>query len=253
MELKKFDSIAYVSARELHRELEIKTQFTDWIKGSIKAAMLDDDDFFRYKGKSSGGRKPIDYMLKEIPAISIAVMSRGKNAKTVRDKIINLYKQHDTGKAFTEDQIYALMDLSRSLVLVSIQKDLEKKHFQLYGHPYSWWQYRASIIGYDVPQLKQAMGKINKQYKNQRQALMKLDPHELVRIGIIDLFKKLGKTNEYARNVGEICKKMSQKMNVETDFFDDTKEDPIGIKKKDVDEHKELFNEMSIKSISNKS
>jgi len=253
MELKNFDGTGYISARELHAELNIKKQFSDWIKNSIDAAMLDDKDFFTFKGKSSGGRKPIDYMLKEIPAISIAVMSRGEKAKEVRDEIINLYKQHDTGKAFTENQIYALMDLSKSLVLVSIQKDLERKHFELYGQPYSWWQYRASIIGYDVSQLKQAMGKVNKKYRNQRQALMKLDPHELVRIGIIDLFKTLGKTDEYARNVGEICKKMSQKMNVETDFFDDTKEDPIGIKKKDVDERKELFNEMSIKSISNQS
>jgi phage anti-repressor protein len=249
MELKEFNGISYVSARELHKELDIKKQFSDWIKNSIKAAMLDDSEFFTFKGKSSGGRRPVDYMLKKMAAISIAVMSRGKNAKFVRDKIVNLYEQHNIGKAFTHEQYLALIDLSRSLVLVSIQKDLERKHFELYGHPQSWWQYRASIIGHDVSQLKQAMAKVNKKFRNQRQALMKLDPHELVRIGIIDLFKTLGKTNEFAQNVGNVCKDISKKINFETDFFDDTKDDPLGVKKKDVDNRKELFNNSPIKKI----
>ncbi|MFW6145435.1 MAG: antA/AntB antirepressor family protein [bacterium] len=250
MDLHKIKEQVYVSARDLHRELEINQRFNDWIRKAIRNAMLDDKDFYCRESKSTGGRKPIDYMLTKEAAISVAVVSRSKNAKVIRERIIELYKQHEEGKAFTEDQWLALVDITKAMVLVSIQDEVTREHYELYGNKYTWWKYRAELLGYTTDYLKKAMAKVNRQHKSRRKSLMKLDAHELVRIGAIDLFKALGKSDEYAKNVGANCKKLSKKINVVTDFFDDTKQDKIGIKSREVNERKDLFNKTT-KSLNN--
>jgi len=242
MELQEKNGKMYVSAMDLYKLLGIKRKFSEWIKSAINNAMLGDDDFFTCTRKSTGGRRPKDYMLTKEASISVAVVSRSKNAKYIRDQIIKLYQQHDLGKAFSDEQWLALVDITKSMVLVSIQDKVAKEHYKLYGNKYTWWKYRANLLGYSTDDMKMAMAKVNKKHKGRRQSLMKLDAHELIRIGAIDLFKALGKSDEYAKNIGENCKKMSQKINFFTDFFDDTKEDKIGIKSKDVENRKSIFN-----------
>jgi len=248
MDLHEIKSKKYVSARDLYYELQIKHKFTDWISKAIKNAMLGEEDFFRYERKSTGGRKPIDYMLTKEAAISVAVVSRSKNAKIIREHIIELYKQHNTGKAFTEDQWLALVDITKAMVLVSIQDEVTREHYELYGNKYTWWKYRAELLGYTTDYLKEAMAKVNKKHKSRRESLMKLDAHELVRIGAIDLFKAFGKSDEYAKNVGANCKKISQKINVMTDFFDDTKQNKLGIKDKEIEDRRKSFDNIRNKS-----
>lgn len=249
MELKEKNGVYYVSAIELHRELGIKRQYSNWIKYAIESAMLCESDFITILLESTGGRPTTDYLLTKMAAISIAVMSRGQNAKIVRDAVLKLYEKHDTGMAFTSEQIMALVDISKSLVLVSIQKDVERKHYHLYGNKYEWWNYRAQLTGISTDKLIKAMAMVNKKHKNVRASLLKLDPHELIRIGAVDLFIALGKPIDYAKNVGMICKQLSQKINVLTDFWDDTKQDALGIKSIEVNRLKSIYNENTIHRI----
>lgn len=242
MEVYELDGKKMIDARELYQWLGIKKDFSDWVKHNISRAMLDESDFTPYKGKSSGGRPTKEYHLTKDAAMAFIMLSGGENAYNVRKQVIDLFNKHDTGLAFTAEQINALIDLSKSMCLVSIQKEVERKHFSIYNDKYTWYQYRAGLLGYSTDTLIQAMKTVNKQHKSIRKSLVQLDANELIRTGVIDFMKAMGKTDQYAQNVGQLCKDMAEKMELGNHIWDDTKDDPIGIQKGFVNERKQLFN-----------
>ena len=75
------------------------------------------------------------------------------------------------------------------------------------------------------------MKKVNRIHKNMRSSLLKLDANELIRIGVMDFMKALGKSDEYSKNVGSLCKKIASKMKLGSIIWDDTKENPLQINK----------------------
>jgi phage anti-repressor protein len=232
-----------ISAKDLYLELGIKRPYSLWIKESIQRAdLVDSKDFISFMKESTGGRPSMDYLLVRDAALTVIMMSGGKNASSLRKTVIELYNQHDTGLAFTSFQIEVLMDLSKSMTLVSIQKEVQTKHFDLYNNNNNWWEYRAGILGYSKESLIEAMKLINKKHKSIRESLIKLDGNELIRTGVIDLMIALGKTEEYAINVGNLCKSMASKMELANIIWDDTKPNPLGLNSKEVEERKNLFN-----------
>jgi len=210
--------------------------------------IVDGVDFTTLKLQSSGGRPQIDYLLNKDAAISIILVSGGQFAKKLRDYVIDLFKKHETGLAFTVPQIQALMEISISMTLVSLQEDSEKRHFILHNNKYDWWSYRWNLLGYTPDEMKEAMAKVNKKYKNIKQALLEMDGFELIRTGVIDLFMAMGKDKGYSTNIGDLCKDMAIKMNLNRIIWDDTKPNPLGINKESVNERKEMFSN-SIKQL----
>jgi phage anti-repressor protein len=232
MELIKSNNDFLVSAKELYKELGIKRDYSNWIKQSIQRADLElNKDFSPFKAESTGGRPVIDYLLKRDAAITVIVMSGGQFAKDLRKKVIELYNQHETGLAFTSEQVISLIDLSKAMCLVSIQKEVERKHFALYAQPQTWWNYRAALLGYSKDSLIEAMKAVNKKHNSTRESLLKLDANELIRTGVIDFMLALGKSQEYAKNVGGLCYDMASKMELGKLIWDDTKPDSLGINK----------------------
>ena len=245
MELVKKDNQLLVSARDLHAELGIKRRFANWIAESIERAELQQDkDFITFMLQSTGGRPSIEYHLVRDAALTITMMSGGKFANNLRKKVIDLYNQHDTGLAFTAAQIEALMDLSRAMTLVSIQKEVESKHFAIYNDKFTWYQYRSALLGYSTNDVIEAMRKVNKKYRNMRSSLVQLDANELIRVGVIDFMMAMGKTNDYAFNVGNLCKSMAEKMKLGNIIWDDTKENPLKLNETDVVERKSNYVEV---------
>lgn len=232
-----------MSAKELHNELGMKRHYSIWVKNSIENAYLEQNkDFITQTLESTGGRPSVDYLLVKDAALIITVMSGGKNAKKVRDELIELYKQHETGLAFTAQQIEGLIDLSRSMTLVSIQKGVERKHFDIYNHKETWYEYRAALLGYSKNDVIEGMRKVNKKHHSIRASLMLLDSNELIRTGVIDFLMVMGKTQEYATNVGNLCKSIAEKTKLGNIIWDDTKENPLGLNQGEVSERKALFN-----------
>ena len=242
MDLIKSEKGYVLSARELHKELGIRKHFASWIKQSIERAFLEDGtDFISEKGKSTGGRPSIDYLLTKDSAIQIIIMSGGQFAKKLRDKVVELYNQHDTGLAFTSSQIEALMDLSKAMTLISIQKNVEKKHFAIYNDKYSWHKYRAALLGYDTKDVIKAMQQVNKKHHTMRASLIKLDAVELIRVGVVDFMKAMGKSDEYATNVGGLCKSMASKMELGNIIWDDTIDNPLKLNQAEITERQALY------------
>ena len=242
IELKEYNGLKLADARSIHSNLGIKFAFSTWIKSNIESALLDENkDFFRSTKESTGGRPSIEYLLTRDAALSIIAMSRGQKAKDVRLLLIEAYKEKTIGINLNVDEVTALTDMVKAMTLVSIQKNAEKKHFYYYNKPAQWWNYRAELLGYSKESLIKALQKVNKKYKNTRIALMKLDPSELIRAGVIDLLISLGRDREYAVNIGEWAKAIAKSNNYHLQIWDDTKPNPLGLNQGIINERKKLI------------
>lgn len=247
MNIIKSENRNLISARELYLELGVKRDYSTWIKQSIERAELEvNKDFTPFKGESTGGRPTVDYLLVRDAALSVIMMSGGQFASKLRKSVIELYNQHDTGLAFNVQQIEALMDLSRAMTLVSIQKEVEKKHFAIYNDRYTWYQYRAALLGYSTNDVIEAMKNVNKKHHSVRASLIKLDANELIRTGVIDFMIAMGKSNEYATNVGNLCKSMSTKMKLGNIIWDDTKENPLKINESEISDRQNNYKDVKL-------
>lgn len=243
IELKYHNGQQYASSRELHSALGIRKDFTTWAKHNIdRACLTQDKDFIFVRGKSTGGRPSIDYYLTENAAIGMAMMSGGQTSKQVREKVIEAFQQKQKGQSFDHEEITALMDLCKAMMLVSLQKEVERKHYKIFGQTHLWVARRAELLGYSKSDVENAMSKVNQKHKSIRKSLIKLDADELIRTGVIDFFKALGKTDEYARNAGKLCKEMSAKMDCGVNIWDDTEPNPLNITPEPVKKSIELKN-----------
>jgi phage anti-repressor protein len=234
-----------VDAREIYDFIGVKSRFNDWFKNSIDfIGGKEGKDFYQKNSKSTGGRPTIEYDVTIDCAKELCLTQRTDKSKELRLWLISLSKQHDTGLAFTAQQIEALMDLSRAMTLVSIQKEVEKKHFAIYNDKYTWYQYRAALLGYSTNDVIEAMQKVNKKHHSIRTSLVQLDANELIRTGVIDFMVAMGKTNEYATNVGNLCKSMAMKMKLGNIIWDDTKDNPLKINQYEITERQNGFNQV---------
>lgn len=231
-----------VDAREMYEFIGVKSRFNDWFKNSIEfIGAIEGRDFNQKFSKSTGGRPSIEYDVSISCAKELCLTQRTEKSKKLRRWLISLSEQHDTGLAFTAPQIEALMDLSKAMTLISIQKNVEKKHFAIYNDKYSWHKYRAALLGYDTKDVIKAMQQVNKKYRTMRTSLIKLDAVELIRVGVIDFMKAMGKSDEYATNVGGLCKSMASKMELGNIIWDDTIDNPLKINQAEVTERQTLY------------
>jgi phage anti-repressor protein len=147
-------------------------------------------------------------------AKKLCMVSKSKVGERIRNELVELTNQIETGLMLSKEQINFLLELVPVMGLFTIQDISEKKHFNFHNNKYDWWDYRAKVLGYGTEQLKLEVEKLNHKYKSQKQALLHVDKYELIRIGIIDLFVSLGKSVEYASNIADVCKNMASKMKI---------------------------------------
>jgi phage anti-repressor protein len=234
-----------VDAREIYDFIEVKSRFNGWINESLNfIGAKENKDFCRKKGKSTGGRPTIEYDISIECAKELCLIQRNEKSKQLRLWLISLSNQHDTGLAFTTPQIEALMDLSKAMTLISIQKEVEKKHFAIYNDKYTWYKYRAELLGYNTNEVIEAMRNVNKKHHSIRASLVQLDANELIRVGVIDFMIAIGKSNEYATNAGNLCKSMAARMKLGNIIWDDTKENPLKINQSEIIERQNGYNQV---------
>lgn len=88
-----------VNARELHKTLEVRKDFSNWIKNQINRAGLEEDKDFillAQKGEqlSSGSKWMTEYILTTDGAKHIAMISNTPKGKEVRDYLIEVEKRY---------------------------------------------------------------------------------------------------------------------------------------------------------------
>lgn len=97
-----------VNGRDLHRELKIKRDFTNWMKAQIKRAHLKENihfEVYALKGEKplkggnlKGGRPTAEYILSMDSAKHVAMMSNSKEAFAIRDYFIQTEKKWRAAK-----------------------------------------------------------------------------------------------------------------------------------------------------------
>ena len=241
-EIIEYNNKKYASAKNLHVSLGLsKTNFTQWIRRVLlNKPFIEGVDFSYFTNKSTGGRPSVDYLLTQETAIAVIMISGGEKAHEIRMQVIEAFKEKQTGITLTVEQVTALTDMVKAMTLVSVQKKAESKHFNFLGRPKKWWVYRAELLGYSATSLKEALACIGKRYKSQKQALIHIDPAEIIRTGVVDLLIALGRDKEYALNIGEWAKAIAKSNGYHFMIWNDNSPNPLGIGLNEIIERQNL-------------
>jgi len=226
-----------VSASNLYQVLELpKAQYVKNVKTWLT-------DVYEFR---NGIRKPVilqDYSKRKAPAnvlfddyyISvelakkITLNSSSKKKHKYAKHLLSLEDKVENAELLSKDQVMAVLELSKVMGVMSCQTASEEAHLRTYelrngGSAANWGNFRSHIFGYSGDSLRRkvdSMGKISKG-KTIRQLLAQADDkYEMVRTGVVDLFMSLGKTERYAKNMGDLAKSFAKELKVE--IYDDRK------------------------------
>lgn len=226
-----------VAATQLHQVLQLPDhhyavnvrhwltdvyEFKDGIRKPLKM-----QDFANRNVKENSIVK--DYYLSVELAKLITLNSKSKVKQKYAKYLFSLEDQVDNGELLTKEQVMNVLELAKAMGMVSCQEAAEKSHLKVYetrngGSGGNWWKHRAEVMGYSVEKLRRKLEQMGKNVrgKTQRQMLMQVDKYEMVRTGVIDLFMAMGKSERYARNLGDLAKAIAKELNIE--IFDDRRE-----------------------------
>ncbi len=229
-----------VTASNLHRALELPDhhfarnarkwlhdiyEFKDGIRRPEKMR-----DFADRKGAGTALQRDF-YLTLELAKL-ITLSSRSKQKQKYAKWLYALEDQSGEDYRLKPEQVTAMLQLTQAMALVSCQKACERRHLEVYaerngGSASNWWKHRASVLGYSPEQVQAQADKLGKTHPKRplRKLLMKLDKYETIRMGIIDLFMAMGKSEHYARQLGDLAKNMAHLLNV--DVFDDREDSSI--------------------------
>ncbi|GJM32208.1 MAG: hypothetical protein DHS20C18_12090 [Saprospiraceae bacterium] len=167
-----------------------------------------------------------DYYLSVELAKLITLNSKSKVKQKYAKWLFSLEDKVENAELLTKEQVLAVLELSRAMGLVSCQEASERQHLKTYeerneGNSSYWWKHRAEVLGYSIDKVKGKMKQLGKSIhgKSQRQMLMQIDKYEMIRAGVVDLFMGMGKSERYARNLGDLAKIFANELGVE--IFDD--------------------------------
>nr|DAV38979.1 MAG TPA: AntA/AntB antirepressor [Caudoviricetes sp.] len=134
MELIKIDvnagQEAIVSGRELHKVLEIGTEYAKWFSRMVEYGFVEDQDFAEVIVKndenSRGGRPSTDHAIKLDMAKEIAMIQRTEKGKQVRQYFIECEKKLKLNTAQLSPHLQAFNQLFQAMANMELgQKKLE--------------------------------------------------------------------------------------------------------------------------------
>lgn len=222
-----------VTATNLHDVLDLPLhKYNSNIKRWISDIYAFQDDIRKpelmhdYALRSSKGKREDYYISIELAKL-ITLNSNSLVKQELAKYFHSLLQNEEKEEKLTKDQVLAVLEITKVMGMISCQKSVEKQHQNKYneaqGQPYEWWKYRANLLGYSVQELKNKMHEVGQNYKSKSllQLLMYLDKYEIIRMAVIDLFLALGKSEKYAKGMGDLAKVFAREMKVE--IWDDRK------------------------------
>ncbi len=172
-----------------------------------------------------------DYYLTLELARLITLHSKSKVKMQIARQLAAQEDVREQDAVLSKEQVLAILDLTKAMGLVSCQEACERRHLETYesrngGRATDWWQYRAEILGYSVEMLRERLRISGEKIagKNRKELLMRVDKYEIIRTAVIDLFMAMGKSEHYARVLGDLAKTFAREMQVE--IYDDREERP---------------------------
>lgn len=226
----------FVYASDLRKKLEIQTPLSIWFPQMIDYGFIENEDYYRLRISEIGDIDlKYDWAVKLEMAKHIAMVQRTEKGKSIRKYLIYLDEKVQEGLLLNRKQISALFEICKVLGYFTVQKFLEREHYEFLDKPKNWWEYRANLFGYRAEDLKQMVEALGKKYKTQRQALFHIDKYELIRISTIDLFIAMGKSEGYSKNIAAFVEDIAKE--IQPDIYNDEK---LGIDFKTVNHHQTI-------------
>ena len=220
-----------VAATELHQALQLTdhhyaTNIKRWLQdvyefhdGIRRPEKMRDYAQRKLKGANTLIR---DYYLTIELAKQITLGSRSKVKLKFAKWLSNMEDTIESTDVLSKEQVTKVLELTKAMSMVSCQQAAEKSHLKVYemrngGDSRNWWKYRAQLMGYSANKLRRQLMSQGKEArgKSQRQMLQQLDQHEMIRTAIIDLFMSMGKSEAYARNLGDLAKQFAKELQIE--------------------------------------
>lgn len=219
-----------VTATNLHKALQLQdhhysTNVRRWL-----------NEIYEFK---DGIRKPVrmtDFAprkIKDNPILSdfyisielaklITLNSKSKVKRKYAKWLFSLEDEEETSVLLNQDQILTALELAKAMSLMSCQEAAEKEHLKLYekrngGNAANWWKHRSELLGYSATNLRERMKMMGKTVKGktQKQMLLLIDKYETIRTGVVDHFIAKGKSEAYARRIGDLAKALAKEMQME--------------------------------------
>lgn len=86
----------FVSGRQLHEFLEVKTQYKDWFPRMVEYGFTDGTDFCSILSESTGGRPAQDHAIKIDMAKELCMIQRTERGKQARKYFIEVEKEFNS-------------------------------------------------------------------------------------------------------------------------------------------------------------
>lgn len=222
-----------VKASDLHLALELSNQhYASNVKKWLNDVYEFRDGIRKPERMRDFAKRPVkekvvdDYYISVELAKLITLSSKSKKKQKYAKWLLSLEDKVENAELLTKDQVLAVMELAKVMGMVSCQTATEKQHLATYedrngGNANNWWRFRSGLLGYSSEKLKDKVQSLGKSVKGktQRQMLMQIDKYEMIRTAVIDLFMSMGKTERYAKNLGDLAKIFANELKIE--IFDD--------------------------------
>ncbi|HFR3192552.1 phage antirepressor KilAC domain-containing protein [Streptococcus suis] len=85
-----------VSGRQLHEALGVNSRYTTWFERMTEYGFIEGQDFLPNLGKSTGGRREVDHIIKLDMAKEIAMIQRSERGKQARQYFIQIEKDFNS-------------------------------------------------------------------------------------------------------------------------------------------------------------
>lgn len=228
-----------VKATELHRSLGLndnhyQVNIRQWIKDVYQFA----DGIRRPEGlrdfarsKQSRGKLLQEYYLAIEFAKLIALGSRSKVKQAVATKLAkeeDVYPEH---VKLSATETLELLEQVKALARISCQKAAESRHLAYFSSKRGtaeYWNHfrREQVVLTSMADLKEELQrrelKVSGRY-DLRDLMQRVNPYELIRIGIVDHYAALGNSLPYAQQLGSLAQELARQLRLE--IVDDRKGD----------------------------
>lgn len=228
-----------IKASELHRALGLNdNHYQNNVRHWLKDVYQFNDAIRRPAGMKDYAKDPKSkgkviqeyYLCLEFGKL-IALASKSKAKQAVATKLSkeeDVYPEH---VQLTTTETLELLEQVKAMARISCQKAAETRHLAHYsrkrGSGEYWNHYRREqIVGCTMADLREQL-RLRKQKvaakADLRDLINRIDPRELIRIGIIDHYAAQGNSLPYCQQLGNLAKELANQLRLE--IVDDRKGD----------------------------
>jgi phage anti-repressor protein len=220
-----------VRATELHRALGLadhhyQANVRNWLKDVYQFAdgirrPVGMQDFAR--STRTKGQLVQEYYLNLEFARLVALSTKSKVKQAVATKLSKEEAVYPDRVQLTADQMMELLEQTRAMTRFTCQEAAEQRHLQTFirrtGSADYWNRYRVEhLTGTTVEQLRRRAEDRKIPYTRSlrvRELLLRVDPLECLRIGILDHYAAQGYSIPYASELARLAREMATTMKLE--------------------------------------